>query len=40
MLMTHEKYRQFTTKTIADARTTSGVLICLFGGQPAGRSTT
>jgi predicted lactoylglutathione lyase len=30
MLMTHEKYRQFTTKTIADARTTSGVLLCLF----------
>jgi len=30
MLMTHEKYRQFTTKTIADARTMSGVLICLF----------
>jgi len=30
MLMTHEKYRQFTTKKIADARTTSGILICLF----------
>src|SRR5689334_24905038 len=30
MLMTHEKYRQFTTKTIADARTTSGALVCLF----------
>jgi predicted lactoylglutathione lyase len=30
MLMTHEKYGQFTTKEIADARTTSGVLICLF----------
>ena len=30
MLMTHEKYRHFTTKTIADARTTSGVLLCLF----------
>jgi len=30
MLMTHEKYRQFTTRTIADARTTSGALICLF----------
>jgi predicted lactoylglutathione lyase len=29
MLMTHEKYRQFTTKTIADARTTSQVLICI-----------
>jgi predicted lactoylglutathione lyase len=30
MLTTHEKYRHFTTKTIADARTTSGVLLCLF----------
>ena len=30
MLMTHEKYRQFTTREIADARTTSGVLLCLF----------
>jgi uncharacterized protein len=30
MLMTHEKYRYFTTKTIADARTMSGVLLCLF----------
>ena len=30
MLMTHDKYRQFTTKRIADARTMSGVLICLF----------
>jgi len=30
MLMTHEKYRHFTTKNIADARTTSGALICLF----------
>jgi uncharacterized protein len=29
MLMTHDKYRQFTTKKIADARTTSQVLICL-----------
>lgn len=29
MLLTHDKYRQFTTKTIADARTTSEVLICL-----------
>jgi uncharacterized protein len=29
MLMTHDKYRQFTTKTIADARTTSQVLLCL-----------
>jgi uncharacterized protein len=30
MLMTHEKYRHFTTRKIADPRTTSGVLLCLF----------
>ncbi|HEY4250552.1 MAG TPA: VOC family protein [Roseomonas sp.] len=29
MLLTHEKFRQFTPKPIADARTTSEVLICL-----------
>jgi uncharacterized protein len=29
MLMTHEKYGQFTSKKIADARTTSQVLLCL-----------
>ena len=29
MLTTHDKYRQFTTKTIADAKTTSQVLLCL-----------
>ncbi|SRR5258707_15878438 len=29
MLMTHDKYRQLTTKKIADARTTSQVLICI-----------
>jgi uncharacterized protein len=29
MLMTHDKYRQFTTKKIADARTSSQVLLCL-----------
>ena len=29
MLMTHEKYRQFTTRTIADAKTTSHVLLGL-----------
>jgi uncharacterized protein len=29
MLTTHDKYRQFTTKTIADAKTTSQVLICI-----------
>ena len=29
MLLTHDKYRQFTSKTIADAKTSSQVLICL-----------
>ena len=29
MLMTHEKYSQFTSKKIADAKTTSQVLLCL-----------
>jgi uncharacterized protein len=29
MLLTHDKFRQFTPKQIADARTTSEVLICL-----------
>jgi predicted lactoylglutathione lyase len=29
MLLTHDKYRQFTSKQIADARATSEVLICL-----------
>ncbi|OKO77172.1 VOC family protein [Bradyrhizobium sp. NAS96.2] len=29
MLLTHDKFRQFTPKTIADARTTSEVLVCL-----------
>src|SRR6202007_1537843 len=29
MLMTHDKYRHFTSKKIADARTTSQVLLCL-----------
>ncbi|GLR90417.1 VOC family protein [Bradyrhizobium iriomotense] len=29
MLTTHDKYRQFTTKTIADAKTTSQVLLCI-----------
>jgi uncharacterized protein len=29
MLMTHDKYRQFTSKKIADAKTTSQVLICI-----------
>lgn len=29
MLLTHEKYAQFTTKKIADAKTTSEVLICI-----------
>ncbi len=29
MLLTHEKFRQFTPKAIADARTTTEVLICV-----------
>jgi predicted lactoylglutathione lyase len=29
MLLTHDKYRQFTSKKIADAKTTSEVLICI-----------
>jgi len=29
VLKTHDKYRQFTTKTIADARATGVVLICI-----------
>ncbi|MCA6122496.1 lactoylglutathione lyase [Bradyrhizobium sp. WSM 1704] len=29
MLMTHDKYRFFTSKTIADPKTTSQVLLCI-----------
>ena len=29
MLLTHEKFRQFTPKDIADAKTTTEVLICM-----------
>jgi len=29
MLLTHDKFRQFTSKKIADAKTTAEVLICL-----------
>jgi uncharacterized protein len=29
MLLTHEKFSQFTTKKIADSRTTTEVLLCL-----------
>src|SRR5215213_4040698 len=29
MLLTHDKFRQFTPKAIADARNTSEVLICI-----------
>jgi predicted lactoylglutathione lyase len=29
MLLTHDKFRQFTPKQIADAKTTSEVLICI-----------
>lgn len=32
MLLTHDKYRYFTTKTIADAKTTSQVLLCITAG--------
>ena len=32
MLITHDKYRQFTRKPIADARASSEVLLCLSGG--------
>ncbi len=32
MLLTHDKYRQFTDKQIADATKTSEVLICLMSG--------
>jgi predicted lactoylglutathione lyase len=34
MLLTHDKFRQFTPKRIADARETSEVLLCLSAGQP------
>ena len=30
MLMTHDKYRQFTTRKIADPKTMSQVLLCVF----------
>ncbi len=29
MLLTHDKYKQFTSKTIVDAKTSSEVLICV-----------
>ncbi|MET0529285.1 MAG: VOC family protein [Microvirga sp.] len=29
MLLTHDKFKQFTTKAISDARTTTEVLICI-----------
>ena len=32
MLLTHDKFRQFTPKRIADARTSSEVLICISAG--------
>jgi uncharacterized protein len=35
MLLTHEKYRQFTSKPIADAHRSSQVLICLSAGSRA-----
>lgn len=36
MLLTHDKFRQFTPKAIADARTTTEVLICLSAETRAG----
>ena len=35
MLLTHDFYRTFTTKEIADARRTSQVLLCISCGSPA-----
>ncbi|SDD30411.1 VOC family protein [Belnapia rosea] len=35
MLLTHDKYRMFTAKPIADAHAASGVLICLSAGSRA-----
>ncbi|MBD0273916.1 MAG: lactoylglutathione lyase, partial [Acetobacteraceae bacterium] len=35
MLLTHEKFRQFTPKRIADAAETSEVLICVSAGSRA-----
>jgi len=36
MLLTHDKFRQFTPKAIADARAVSEVLICLSADSRAG----
>ena len=36
MLLTHDKFRQFTPKKIADARATSEVLLCLSADDRAG----
>ncbi len=36
MLLTHDKFRQFTPKAIADARTTTEVLLCLSADDRAG----
>jgi hypothetical protein len=36
MLLTHEKFRQFTPKKIADARTTTEALICISAESRAG----
>ena len=35
MLLTHDKFRQFTPKEIADAKRTSEVLLCLSAGSRA-----
>jgi len=39
MLLTHDKYRQFTPLPIADAKTSSGVLLCLSRDCSACRAT-
>jgi len=36
MLLTHDKYKQFTSKPIADAHATSQVLLCLSADDRAG----
>jgi predicted lactoylglutathione lyase len=35
MLLTHDKFRQFTPKPIADAKTSNEVLICVSAANPA-----
>jgi predicted lactoylglutathione lyase len=40
MLLTHDKYKQFTTKEIADTRKTSAVLLCVSEDDRAGVDST